>query len=227
MNVWLLIILLVIVCGDADSSRTVYGRYGSDLHLPLVQLCEEPIIDVHTGETHIGNYHDHVLQGFRKYKERLQYDRKTCTFIIKSFSKEDAHNFTFTNFKRTVSEDFKVLIPAVTVTSEEYISNECTSGLLALGFSLDPIICLGFIILADRLMNGGKIVSCIHEGAIISFLGKDYRRWMNSACMSIKCVSLLCQAISLISLACCEGIHGTDCIFMTATLFTVIHWFLA
>ncbi|XP_040191505.1 uncharacterized protein LOC120924585 [Rana temporaria] len=230
MKTWLLIILLVIMCSVAASmTQQVSGQYGSDLHFPLSQLCQEPFIDIYAGETLIGNYVNHILEDFKKFKDRLQFDQKSCTFKIKDFSEVDGHHFTFTNYGPKIRMDFKVFVSAVGDTTDEYTSEECISGLVALGFSLDPIICLIFIILAKKMKekrwNDAEIGSCMKQ-AVISFIGKD-KNWINFACISIKVVSLACQIVSLISLVCCGRIDAMDCLFIPATAFTVIGWFFA
>ncbi|XP_077334599.1 uncharacterized protein LOC143975942 [Lithobates pipiens] len=212
------------------ASLRVSGQYGSDLHFPLARLCREPFLDIYAGETLIGNYVEHILQGLKEFKDRLQFDHESCTFIIKDFSEVDGHNFKFINYGPTIRMDFEVFVPAVGDTSNEYTSNEnfsdeCTSGLFALGFSMDPIICLIFIILAEKMKeksscNDGEIVSRIKQ-AVISYTGKD-KNWINFACIFMKVVSLVCKIISLISLVCCGRIHGTDCLFLPATSFTAI-----
>lgn len=211
-----LLLLLTLSSVAASLTQQVSGQYGSDLHFPLLQLCQEPFLDIYAGETLIGNYVDHILQGVKGFEDRLQFDHDSCTFIIKDFSEVDGHHFKFTNFGPTIQMDFEVFVSAIRDTADEYPSNEnfseCTSGLFALGFSVDPIVCL--IILAEKM----KEKSC---NAVISFMGKD-KNWINLACIINKGFSLVFKIISLILLVCCGRIHGTDCLFITATSFTVI-----
>ncbi|XP_073467170.1 uncharacterized protein [Aquarana catesbeiana] len=222
-------ILLAMMSSVADSlMKQISGQYGSDLHFHLSQLCQEQIFDIHGGGTHIGNFHDSFLQGFRGYNNRLQFDRKNCTFTLKNFSEADAHNFTFDGIEHKIRMDFEVHVPDTSeYTTKEYTSKECTSGLLSLGFSMDPIICLIFIILAKtakkKRWTHGETVSPTQK-VVAFFLGKQDWNWINTACISIKVFSLVFQIISLISLACCGDIYETKW-FIAATSFTVMEMF--
>ncbi|XP_077334224.1 uncharacterized protein LOC143975620 [Lithobates pipiens] len=221
-------ILLAMLSSVAGSLMPqISGQYGSDLHFPLSQLCQEQIIDIHDGGTHIGNFHGSILEGFRRYNNRFQFDRENCTFTLKNFSEADAHNFTFFGYDRKNRMDFEVHVP-VTDTSK-YTSNECMSGLWSLGFSMDPIICLIFMILAitvkTKRWTHGEAVDSPTQKVVAFFLGKQDRNWINLAGIPIKVFSLVFQIISLITLTCCGDIHGTSW-FIAATSFTVIEMFL-
>ncbi|XP_040191506.1 uncharacterized protein LOC120924586 [Rana temporaria] len=231
----LTILLAMLSCVAGSLRQQISGQYGSDLHFPLSPLCQEQFFDIYGGGTRIGNFHDSFLQGFNSYNNRLHFDRENCTFTLKDFSEADAHNFTFVRFERKNSMDFEVHVPAVIDTPDEHTSDEhtsdgCTSGLFALGFSMDPFICLIFIIFAmtmkeKRWTHGETVVS--HTQKVVAFfLGKQDRTWIKPACISIKVFSLVFQIISLISLACCGDIYKTNRFIAAAASFTVTEVFL-
>ncbi|XP_073471589.1 uncharacterized protein [Aquarana catesbeiana] len=132
----------------ASRRRVITGRNGSDLHIPVPELCSSShtiFIDLFTAGKIIGNYHG-SLEGLKEYQNRLLYD-KTCVFILKNWTPVDglifkAHIRIFENSqtaeydvyynvsingdaKRSISSTTNLTLPSVVLLSAAVLFYSC------------------------------------------------------------------------------------------------------
>ncbi|XP_072263061.1 uncharacterized protein [Pyxicephalus adspersus] len=222
--------------------QRVHGQYGSDLHLLLSKLCMEKIFDVNQGETQIGNYHDGTLQGFKGFKDRLQFFHHNCTFVIRKFSEADGTIFTFAKYGSVVNENFEITITAASLISKPTVAmstsvadnghanttGKCFSGLFALGFCLDPLIGLIIIFLAMQMKEtcrSDKEIASYTQKVVGFIPGQNIRPDFGLSCNIIQGFSLVFQAISLIVLIPCGSLNRT--LWVIAAILFVIEVVIA